>query len=421
VIQRTWRTLAGIRDERLIYVVMLLMVESVYVGFLAAWPALRTPALLVPFTVLVSLHAVLHLLAPRLATSRAGLTGYLGAQCALVLAIALYTRESGLLFALYLYLALAAQSISLLGGRLRPSAIAVTVLLGVGLSTYIVLWGWADLLPFLFLAFPQEFFILSLVTLVVHQSNERKRTQQLLRELETAHRQLEQFAGQTADLARAAERQRMARELHDTLAQGLAGLILQVEAIDARLVRGGNAQAQTIVQQAMGRARATLGEARLAIDDLRETESDSETAFSGTALSAAIQEEVVRFSAASSVYCVIESNPPPTVPANIYKHTLRAVAEALSNIARHAHAQHAWVQLCEGEGTLCITVRDDGSGFDPAAVNTRNGHYGLTGLRERARLARGELAVTSAPGKGTTVDLCLPLRAVQPISELAHD
>src|SRR5215212_12095366 len=83
VIQRTWRTLAGIRDERLIYVVMLLMVESVYVGFLAVWPALRAPALLVPFTTLISLHAALHLLAPRLAKSRAGLTGYLAAQCVL--------------------------------------------------------------------------------------------------------------------------------------------------------------------------------------------------------------------------------------------------------------------------------------------------------------------------------------------------
>lgn len=399
---------------------MLLMVESVYVGFLAAWPALRAPALLVPFTVLVSLHAALHLLAPRLSVSRAGLTGYLAAQCALVLAIALFTRESGLLFALYLYLALAAQSISLLGGRLRLSVIAIALLLGGGLATYIMLWGWADLLPFLFLALPQEFFILALVTLVVHQSNERKRTQQLLRELETAHRQLEQYAAQTADFARAAERQRMARELHDTLAQGLAGLILQLEAIDARLVRGSNAQAQTIVQQAMGRARATLAEARLAIDDLRETESDSETALSGAALSAAIQEEVDRFTAATSVYCAFESNPPPIVPVNIYNHALRTVAEALSNIARHAHAQHAWVQLCEADGALSITVRDDGSGFVPAVVNPRNGHYGLTGLRERARLARGELAVSSAPGTGTTISLCLPLAAVQPITEPAH-
>jgi NarL family two-component system sensor histidine kinase YdfH len=266
----------------------------------------------------------------------------------------------------------------------------------------------------LFLAFPQEFFILSLVTLLVHQSNERKRMQALLRELETAHRQLEQYAAQTAGLTRAAERQRMARDLHDTLAQGLAGLILQLEAIDARLSRGGSAQAQIIVHQAMSRARATLADARRAIDDLRTSESSGANEKSGDALCAAIQNEIARFTTTSGVWCEVECGLPARLPAALYDPVLRTVSESLSNIARHAYAQRAWVRLTAESDRLHITIRDDGIGFDPATAIGRNGHYGLTGLDERAQLAGGEFLVTSAPGGGATITLQLPLSEVQP-------
>jgi len=83
----------------------------------------------------------------------------------------------------------------------------------------------------------------------------------------------------------------------------------------------------------------------------------------------------------------------------------------LTNVARHARAQNVWVRLADRDGMLEITVRDDGAGFSPAAANIPAGHYGLVGLRERARMAGGTLEVASAPGQGTTVALRLPLLA----------
>ena len=101
------------------------------------------------------------------------------------------------------------------------------------------------------------------------QADARVKAQELLAELEAANRRLTESADQIEDLTLANERQRMARELHDTLAQGLAGLILQLEAADSHLASGHPDRAQAIVQQAMTRARETLAESRRAIDGLR--------------------------------------------------------------------------------------------------------------------------------------------------------
>ncbi len=86
---------------------------------------------------------------------------------------------------------------------------------------------------------------------------------------------------------------------------------------------------------------------------------------------------------------------------------LRTVSEGLSNIARHANASQAGVRLSSRDGQLLVEVRDDGGGFDPQAVGA--GHYGLLGVRERARLAGGSMQIDSAPGAGTVISLKLPL------------
>ena len=107
-------------------------------------------------------------------------------------------------------------------------------------------------------------FVLVYVLLFMRQLHARA-------ELQEAHTQLAEYAQQVETLTLEAERQRMARELHDTLAQGLAGLVLQLEALEASLERGKTGQALQIVGQARERARTTLADARRAIDDLRAT------------------------------------------------------------------------------------------------------------------------------------------------------
>jgi NarL family two-component system sensor histidine kinase YdfH len=244
-------------------------------------------------------------------------------------------------------------------------------------------------------------FVIVYVAMFNRQANARAHAQALLLELETAHRQLSEYATQIEDLTRSAERQRMARELHDTLAQGLAGLILQLEALQAFLERGDTHKAVLIAGQAEDRARAALAQSRQAIDDLR--------AQAPSALIEYIRAEAERFSAATGIPCTLRLTNMLPLSTTQQEHARRLVSEGLSNIARHARASHTSISLDALDGAALLQICDDGIGFEPAAVIGQAGHYGLLGLRERARLAGGKLEVVSAAGKGTTLNLKLPL------------
>ena len=99
----------------------------------------------------------------------------------------------------------------------------------------------------------------------------------------------------------------------------------------------------------------------------------------------------------------------PPLPDDIREHALRVVSEGLTNVARHAQASQVWIRVACGDDGLEVEVRDDGVGFDPAVAAAQSGHYGLLGMRERARLAGGTLVVESAPGKGAILRLSVPL------------
>jgi two-component system, NarL family, sensor histidine kinase YdfH len=239
-------------------------------------------------------------------------------------------------------------------------------------------------------------FIIGWIILSIQQVHARS-------QLETAHLQLVAYALRIEELTLVNERQRLARELHDTLAQDLVGLTLQLERVDLHLEKKRFERARELVQQAMARARGTLSEAREAIDNLRAT------ALAPDDLLLAVQKEINRFSKATSVSCVAELSALAAVPEHLCEHVLRAITEGLTNVARHARAQHVWIDVQLDEAMLIIEVRDDGIGFESAAVGTQKGHYGLLGLRERARLCGGHLDIESAPGEGTTLQLYLPM------------
>jgi NarL family two-component system sensor histidine kinase YdfH len=222
-------------------------------------------------------------------------------------------------------------------------------------------------------------------------------------QLETAHLQLAAYAMRVEELTLLNERQRLARELHDTLAQDLVGLTLQLERVDLHLEKQRLARARALVQQAMARARATLAEARSAIDDLRATSLGSDD------LLQAVQREITRFTEATSIECTADLCALAAVPDSLCEHVLRAITEGLTNAARHSQAQHVWVCAQQQKAMLTIEVRDDGIGFAHTGVESRAGHYGLLGVRERARLCGGQLDMESVVGRGTTLRLCLPL------------
>ncbi|MGE5464462.1 MAG: sensor histidine kinase, partial [Syntrophothermus sp.] len=201
------------------------------------------------------------------------------------------------------------------------------------------------------------------------------------------------------DLTIANERQRMARELHDTLSQGLAGLILQLEAVDAHLANDRREKAQAIITSAMVQARATLSEARRAIDDLRQSSADD--------LDSALRLEASRFTGTTDIPVRFQANSIPPLPDAVKETVIRTVAEAFINIANHAHAHNVEVMVRTEAENLSVTIQDDGQGFDPSSIPS--GHYGLLGIQERAHLVNGCIGIKSESGKGTTLTLQVPL------------
>ena len=204
------------------------------------------------------------------------------------------------------------------------------------------------------------------------------------------------------------ERNRMARELHDTLAQGVAGLVLQLEAVKHYLNEGEVAESQMIVAEATAQARDTLRTARAAIDDLR-----AEALFAPEFITA-VTRRTQKFSAANSILVELDTQLPDSLrlPSPISLHAQRALAEMLANVARHAEATTVCVNIWLEDGCMLIEVVDDGAGFDVETA-VRPGHYGLIGLKERARLTGGHFSIESSPEKGTIALLRLPLEKTE--------
>jgi NarL family two-component system sensor histidine kinase YdfH len=301
---------------------------------------------------------------------------------------------SDTIITLGLYLVLIIEALSMLK-QVRQIVIVIANYLVLFILT--VMWQltqlaiWMTLESILLLVI----FIIGWVILSMQQVHARS-------QLEAAHLQLAAYAMRVEELTLVNERQRLARELHDTLAQDLVGLTLQLERVDLHLDKKRFERARELVQQAMARARATLAEARSAIDDLRAN------TLTPADLLLALQREISRFTATTSIVCSADLSALSAMPESLCEHVLRAITEGLTNVARHSQAHHVQIYAqCDG-AMLLIEVCDDGIGFDSTTILTQTGHYGLLGLRERARLVGGHLDIESAPGKGTLLRLHLP-------------
>jgi NarL family two-component system sensor histidine kinase YdfH len=243
--------------------------------------------------------------------------------------------------------------------------------------------------------------IIVLFMIVLNQQlAERQKAVDLAETLESANAKLAAYAAQNELLTLQNERQRMARELHDTLAQGVAGLVLQLEAVKTHLKLGRAERASAIVEQSLASARSTLSESRAAIDDLR--------AVLPADLSEAIRERVERFTQATSIPCQLEiSMKEDKLAMDVKENLLRVLSEALTNVARHAQATQMSVKLFAQDDQIHLEVHDNGKGF-AAGSEMNAGHYGLLGIRERARLLDGSLTVESKINSGTNVYFVVP-------------
>jgi len=228
----------------------------------------------------------------------------------------------------------------------------------------------------------------------------------------------------SAELGAVAERNRLAREIHDTLAQGLSAIALQLETADAlldnaagNLGAGGPSAgadqregARRAVQQALALARANLDEARRSVLDLRAAPLE------GRSLAVALAELAREATAQSggqtpvTLAAVGGSRPlPVSVEVGLY----RVAQEAVANALRHGHAARVQITLTATPSFVRLLVEDDGQGFDPH--QSPPNRYGLAGMNERMGLLGGNLHVRSAPGMGTQIEATAPLAAPSPL------
>lgn len=403
----------------------LVVYATAALGFAQVWS--DTPALLQGWSLvlvagLVAMHLLLFqlvLMSPRFDPTHLQLSvAYLAAQILVLGILTVWTRSFvGLGFALI------AQAVSILPPRLWPyPVLIITGLLGQSWGLYddFPNGDWAVIASFFFntLLFTSMFVAFALV------ARQREQMKALVEQVQRARESAEALAAHNAQLAeerrqtiaaleaarrelaaaeRAAgvleERQRLARDIHDTLAQSFTSIVMHLEAAEPQLEMVSDS-AHRHVGQARQSARDGLAEARRLVWALRPEALDQ------ASLPEALERLAGRWSKASGVAATatITGTPRP-LPAEVEVTLLRVAQEALANVRKHARATMVTLTLSFMDDALLLDVQDDGVGFVsgvPATVRG-DGGFGLTGMRERVARLGGSVSVESAPGEGTTV------------------
>jgi signal transduction histidine kinase len=254
---------------------------------------------------------------------------------------------------------------------------------GVVLYLVVLLYNAAVAGALTYLAWRQEFTLDKLA-----ESN--RRLEDALAENAGLHAQLLAQAREAGVLD---ERQRIAHEIHDTIAQGLAGIVTQLEAASSTVT-------SRHVSTAAQLARDSLTTARRSVHALRPQELED------ARLPEALAGVVERWSAVTGVPAALTTtgDAQPLLP-EIEVALLRIAQEALANVAKHAGAGRAGLTLSYMEDLVTLDIRDDGTGFAPSTVERG---FGLSTMRERVQRIGGRLAVESEPGRGTAVSASVP-------------
>ncbi|MFI6373019.1 sensor histidine kinase [Streptomyces sp. NPDC050546] len=313
--------------------------------------------------------------------------GYLGAASALFLPSAVLAGETRLLA-----FALIPQCFMTL--RLRSALVAVAGINLVPVAGWALLWrpDTRDVVFNLLFCLVTLVFSVALgswTIRIIEQSQERA---ELIAELDASRHEVGRLSEAHGALA---ERERLAREIHDTLAQGFTSLVMLVQAVEAELDHD-LPEARRHLRLMDETARQNLAEARALVAGGAPADLE------GATLPDALHRLAARHDARLEV-----TGPVRMLPAGPEVVALRTCQEALANARRHAGSSvTVGVSLAYGDDSLMVSVRDDGCGFEPAAVR---GGYGLAGLRARAVEVGGTAEVRSAPGDGTAVIVRLPV------------
>ncbi|WP_442945893.1 sensor histidine kinase [Nonomuraea sp. LPB2021202275-12-8] len=237
--------------------------------------------------------------------------------------------------------------------------------------------------------------------ITIERSAQRKR---MVAQLEEAMRENAGLHAQLLVQAREAgvldERQRMAGEIHDTLAQGLTGIITQLQA--ATQAKADEDEWLRHIDNATRLARDSLAEARRSIHAVGPGPLES------TPLPAALTAVAAEWSGLNAVRAeVMTTGPVRPIHPEVEETLLRTAQEALANVAKHAGATRVGLTLSYMEDVVALDVRDDGGGFDPERVRDGGG-FGLTSMRKRVSRLAGTLEIESEPGAGTAISASVP-------------
>ncbi|UTL72733.1 sensor histidine kinase [Bacillus halotolerans] len=366
--------------------ILMIYIASIVLQFIIGS---RSILLLHVFTVLTAIFALLHWHSYRWVKKRVIL--YFVLQGLITFTLANIMTGFLVLIIIGLYAFLIGQIAGIADRRRTFLILYLLLLLSIN-ATHQIHKG--EYLHFLVIAVPIMIVIITYAATLFAQVDEKIKAQLTLERLGLAHQQVEQLTLQN-------ERQRMARDLHDTLAQGLVSLNMQLDAINVHISKGNTDRAKEIIQQSMNRVKSTLADARSAIDNLRSKSEEIDS------LKERITLQMDHFKDATGLSCFLDYRLTQLPDVRTAENCYYIIGECLTNAAKHAEAETIWVSVWDEKGNLHLTVRDNGKGFDVEKGRKKRGHYGLLGIQERVRAMKGQFNITSEKSVGTQIEIIL--------------
>ncbi|HLB63226.1 MAG TPA: sensor histidine kinase [Anaerolineales bacterium] len=261
-----------------------------------------------------------------------------------------------------------------------------------------LLAGWASALPSTIFFLTGVFFVVIFTQIALHERQARGEVERLAAELAQANEKLRQHAVQAEELATAKERNRLAREIHDSLGHYLTVINVQLEA--ARAIHDEDPEKSLeAIHKAQSLAREGLADVRRSIAALRASPIDERP------LPEALEALVEECRAAGLFAALAVSGSPRRISAQAERALYRAAQEGLTNVRKHARASRCDVQLDYGGSSVRLIIQDNGVG---AGENTEPPGFGLLGVQERAELLGGRVSIASMPGLGFRLMVELP-------------
>lgn len=248
---------------------------------------------------------------------------------------------------------------------------------------------------------------ISMAGIAIGEQEGRVRLEGTLRDLERSHAQLTVYAAQVADLSAAAERNRLARDIHDSLGHHLTAIAVQLEKASAFQDRD-----QHAAKQALANARSS---ARRALDDVRVSVRALRIETGPLSLSAMLADLVRQADDGHQRVTLSITGEESGIGQAAVTVLYRAAQEALTNARRHGHARNVSVSVTFDESRARLVVDDDGGGFTAPPAGTEPDGFGLLGMTERAALVGGAVEIESRPGAGTRVTVAVPRADASPL------